>query len=177
MNSCSRCTASSTSWCTSASPSLCARRLYSSTAKSVCRPSSLLMSSLLKVSPGMSPRFLSQKIAQKLPEKWMPSTHTKASRRCAKLLLLLIHLGVELSHEAQAEGGRGDGDRERLQGITNNKRGYDVKCYDMTSKQSSPSRTAAAFWAAAMRPIKQHHQPKRCLPPAATAADSRCDCL
>jgi hypothetical protein len=40
----------------------------------------------------MRPRFLSQKMAQKLPEKWMPSTQAKASRRCAKLLLLLIHL-------------------------------------------------------------------------------------
>jgi hypothetical protein len=64
-----------------------------STAKSVCSPSSLLMSSLLKVRPGMRPRFLSQKIAQKLPLKWMPSTHANASSRCAKISLLLIHLG------------------------------------------------------------------------------------
>jgi hypothetical protein len=50
------------------------------------------MSSFEKVSPGMRPRFLSQKMAQKEPEKWMPSTHANASRRCAKLLLLEIHL-------------------------------------------------------------------------------------
>jgi hypothetical protein len=48
---------------------------------------------LLKVRPGMRPRFLSQKMAQKLPLKWMPSTHANASSRCAKLSLLLIHLG------------------------------------------------------------------------------------
>ena len=44
------------------------------------RPSSREMSSLLKVSPGMSWRFLSQKIAQKEPLKWMPSTHANATR-------------------------------------------------------------------------------------------------
>lgn len=41
-------------------------------AKSVCRPSSRLMSSFEKHSPGMRPLFLSQKTAQKLPEKKIP---------------------------------------------------------------------------------------------------------
>jgi hypothetical protein len=45
------------------------------------------MSSLEKQSPGMSPRFLSQKTAQKLPEKKMPSTQAKATRRSAKVAL------------------------------------------------------------------------------------------
>ena len=60
------------------------RCLYSATANSRCDPSSLLMSSLLKHSPGSIPRFFSQKIAQKLPEKKMPSTHMNAIRRFAK---------------------------------------------------------------------------------------------
>lgn len=59
-------------------------------AKSVCRPSSREMSSLEKVRPGMRPRFLSQKMAQKLPLKNIPSTHANATKRCAKLLSLLI---------------------------------------------------------------------------------------
>jgi hypothetical protein len=41
--------------------------------------SSLDISSLLKVSPGMSPRFFNQKMAAKLPEKKMPSTAAKAT--------------------------------------------------------------------------------------------------
>jgi len=48
-------------------------------AKSVCKPSSLEISSLLKVRPGIRPRFFSQKIAAKLPEKKMPSTLAKAT--------------------------------------------------------------------------------------------------
>jgi hypothetical protein len=36
------------------------------------------MSSLEKVNPGIFPRFFSQKMAQKLPEKKMPSTQAKA---------------------------------------------------------------------------------------------------
>ena len=64
--------------------------LYSRQAKSVWRPSSREMSSLLKVSPGMSWRFLSQKMAQKEPLKWMPSTHANATKRSAKLPLLPI---------------------------------------------------------------------------------------
>ena len=43
-------------------------------AKSVCSPSSRLMSSLEKVRPGMRPRFFSQKMAANDPEKKMPST-------------------------------------------------------------------------------------------------------
>ena len=100
--------------------------LYSRQAKSVCRPSSRLMSSLEKVRPAgcergcawvwhgcgghassaekgpsrrchsawptgrgashppcMRPRFLSQKMEQKEPEKKMPSTHANASSRSA----------------------------------------------------------------------------------------------
>ena len=53
--------------------------------------SSLEMSSFENVSPGMSPRFLSQKMAQKDPEKKMPSTHANATRRCAKLASEPIH--------------------------------------------------------------------------------------
>lgn len=39
---------------------------YSRQAKSQCRPSSREISSLEKVRPGIRPRFLSQKMAQKL---------------------------------------------------------------------------------------------------------------
>jgi hypothetical protein len=46
------------------------------------------MSSLEKVNPGIKPRFFSQKIAQKLPEKKMPSMHAKATKRSAKPLSL-----------------------------------------------------------------------------------------
>ncbi len=52
-------------------------------AKSVWRPSSRLMSSFEKHRPGMSPRFLSQKTAQKEPEKKIPSTAANATRRSA----------------------------------------------------------------------------------------------
>jgi hypothetical protein len=41
--------------------------------------SSLDMSSLLKVRPGISPRFFNQKIAAKLPEKKIPSTAANAT--------------------------------------------------------------------------------------------------
>ena len=57
----------------------------------MCRPSSREMSSLEKVRPGMSRRFFSQKMAQKDPLKWMPSTHANATRRSAKLTPLPIH--------------------------------------------------------------------------------------
>ena len=57
-------------------------------AKSVWSPSSLEMSSLEKVSPGMRPRFFSQKMAANDPEKKMPSTHAKAMIRSAKAALL-----------------------------------------------------------------------------------------
>src|SRR6056300_258440 len=53
-------------------------------ANSWCNPSSLEISSLLKQRPGMRPLFFSQKMAQKLPEKKMPSTHAKAKSRSAK---------------------------------------------------------------------------------------------
>ena len=42
------------------------------------------MSSLLNVRPGIKPRFLSQKMAQKLPEKKMPSMAAYATSRSAK---------------------------------------------------------------------------------------------
>lgn len=50
------------------------RCLYSRQAKSVCIPSSLLINSLEKVRPGIKPLFFNQNIAQKLPEKKIPST-------------------------------------------------------------------------------------------------------
>lgn len=57
---------------TRATGSLLTSFRYSRQAKSVCRPSSRLMSSLLKHKPGMSPRFFNQNTAQKLPEKKIP---------------------------------------------------------------------------------------------------------
>ena len=45
--------------------------------------SSRLISSLLNVSPGMTPRFLSQKMAANDPEKNMPSTAANATSRSA----------------------------------------------------------------------------------------------
>ena len=61
--------------------------VYNMHAKSQCMPSSRLMSSLEKLRPGIKPRFLSQKMEQKLPEKKMPSTAAKATMRSAKLPL------------------------------------------------------------------------------------------
>ena len=49
------------------------------------RPSSREMSSLENVNPGMRPRFLSQKMDANEPEKKIPSTAAKATRRSAKL--------------------------------------------------------------------------------------------
>jgi hypothetical protein len=46
------------------------------------------MSSLLKLRPGMCPRFFSQNIAQKEPEKKMPSTAAKVIIRSAKLAFI-----------------------------------------------------------------------------------------
>jgi len=43
---------------------------------------------LLKVSPGIRPRFLSQKTAQKLPEKKIPSMAANATSRSAKEYVL-----------------------------------------------------------------------------------------
>jgi len=45
--------------------------------------SSREINSLLKVSPGMRPRFLNQKMDAKLPEKKIPSTAAKAMTRSA----------------------------------------------------------------------------------------------
>ncbi|TDL13835.1 hypothetical protein BD410DRAFT_698737, partial [Rickenella mellea] len=49
--------------------------------KSVCIPSSRLINSLLKVKPGIRPRFFSQKIEANEPEKKMPSTAANATMR------------------------------------------------------------------------------------------------
>ena len=57
-------------------------------AKSVWRPSSREMSSLEKVKPGMRPRFLSQKMDANDPEKKIPSTAAKATRRSANVEFL-----------------------------------------------------------------------------------------
>lgn len=54
--------------------------------------SSLEISSLLKVRPGMSPLFFNQKILAKLPEKKIPSTAAKATILSPKVAVLLaIH--------------------------------------------------------------------------------------
>ena len=64
---------------------------YRRHAKSQWSPSSRLISSLLKHNPGISPRFLSQKMAQKEPEKKMPSIAAKAIMRSAKVALVGSH--------------------------------------------------------------------------------------
>ena len=72
------------------------RCLKSRQAKSVCKPSSLEINSLLKVNPGMSPRFFNQKIAAKLPEKKIPSTEANAMILSANVAFLaLIHLRAQ----------------------------------------------------------------------------------
>merc|ERR1711971_507439 len=71
--------------------------LYRRQAKSVCMPSSLEISSFEKQRPGMIPRFLSQKIAQKEPEKKIPSIAAKAINRSAKHPLESIHLKAQLA--------------------------------------------------------------------------------
>jgi len=43
------------------------------------------------VSPGIKPLFFSQNIAQKLPEKKIPSTHANATNLYAKLASEPIH--------------------------------------------------------------------------------------
>ena len=58
---------------------------------SQCSPSSRLISSLLKQSPGIRPRFFNQKMAQKEPEKNMPSTAANAIMRSAKLTVVESH--------------------------------------------------------------------------------------
>ena len=57
---------------------------YSRHAKSQCIPSLRLMSSSEKHNPGIRPFFLSQKIAQKDPEKNIPSMAVKAIMHLAK---------------------------------------------------------------------------------------------
>jgi hypothetical protein len=53
------------------------------------------MSSFEKVSPGMSERFLSQKIEQNEPLKKIPSTAAKATILSANKSELLIHLRAQ----------------------------------------------------------------------------------
>ena len=53
-------------------------------AKSQCNPSSRLISSLLKVKPGMSPRFFNQKMLAKELLKNIPSQHANATSRSPK---------------------------------------------------------------------------------------------
>ena len=65
------------------------------------------MSSFEKVRPGISPRFLSQKMEQKEPEKKMPSTTAKAMRRSAK------HLDSEIQRTAQLACGAAVGQPRR----------------------------------------------------------------
>lgn len=60
-------------------------------AKSVWMPSSLEISSLLKVRPGIRPRFFNQKIAQNDPEKKMPSIAANATSRSANELFEVVH--------------------------------------------------------------------------------------
>ncbi|ABT15937.1 hypothetical protein FR483_n652R [Paramecium bursaria Chlorella virus FR483] len=83
MNSFSLATASSTIAFTCARDSLFSSFEYRSSPNCWCRPSSRLMNSLDRPRPGITPRFLSQKIAQKDPENSRPSTHTHATRRSA----------------------------------------------------------------------------------------------
>jgi len=64
---------------------------YNRHTKSQWSPSSWLISSLLKHRPGIKPRFFSQKIAQKEPEKKMPSTAANAIMRSAKLAEVASH--------------------------------------------------------------------------------------
>jgi len=64
---------------------------YIRQAKSQWSPSSRLIISLLKHKPGIRPRFFSQKIAQKEPEKKMPSTAANAIMRSAKLADVASH--------------------------------------------------------------------------------------
>ncbi len=64
---------------------------YMRHAKSQWSPSLRLISSLLKHRPGIRPRFFNQKIAQKEPEKKMPSTAANAIMRLAKLAEAASH--------------------------------------------------------------------------------------
>ncbi len=64
---------------------------YRRQAKTQCTPLSRLMSSLLKQSPGIRPNFFNQKMAQKEPEKNMPSTAANAIMCSAKLAAVELH--------------------------------------------------------------------------------------
>ena len=68
-NSCSMATASMMIFCTTLSGAGFCSMLKSRHAKSQCMPSSREMSSFENVSPGIRPRFLSQKMAQNEPEE------------------------------------------------------------------------------------------------------------
>ena len=63
--------------------------------------------------PGMSAFFLSQKMAQKEPEKWMPSTHANATRRSAKLrdeqIQRIAHSALAAAGGRFGRGGAGSG--------------------------------------------------------------------
>mmetsp|Transcript_9352 Transcript_9352/g.20707 ORF Transcript_9352/g.20707 Transcript_9352/m.20707 type:complete len:226 (-) Transcript_9352:705-1382(-) len=98
-NPCSTATASLTILCTVCSSNRFSNFPYNAHANAQCSPSSREISSLLKVSPGISPRFLSQKMAQNDPLKKIPSTHAKATRRSEKDAPDPIHL---LAHSALA---------------------------------------------------------------------------
>ena len=76
-------TASPTMACTVASSRRWSSSAYVAQAKSQCSPSSREINSLEKVSPGIKPRFLSQKMAQNEPLKKIPSTAANATKRCA----------------------------------------------------------------------------------------------
>ena len=92
-NSCSILTASRMIFSTVSGCGLLLRWVNNRQAKSVCRPSSREINSLENVRPGMRPRFLSQKIEAKDPEKKMPSTAAKAMRRSANVdRVSVIHL-------------------------------------------------------------------------------------
>lgn len=66
-------------------------------AKSVCKPSSLEISSLEKVRPGINYLFFNQKMAQKEPLKKIPSTAAKATNLVAKLSVLFMYFIAQLA--------------------------------------------------------------------------------
>ena len=79
-------------------------------AKSQCIPSSRLINSLLKQSPGIRPRFFSQKIAQKDPEKNMPSTAANAIMQAGTtqpFRTALVRMAISSSLDMSAATPRG----------------------------------------------------------------------
>ena len=82
----------------------------------------------------MSCRFLSQKMEQKEPEKWMPSTQAYATSRSAKQLLLSIHF---IAHCAFFSAGGEGRVGERAQGPS-----------EMQGPRAAATRAAAAAAAA-----------------------------